>query len=143
MSNASFRYVEHVGDVVIEAYGRTLGEAFSNSARALINTVCDVWRVDLHRCVIIQTTGHDQKSLLYNWLEEVLLKLLLYNTALAVFDVGIEQRGDKYYLVGRCKGEDFMVQKHHYKVEVKGITYHGMKISRRKGKHTVRFLIDL
>jgi SHS2 domain-containing protein len=143
MSSAEFRYIEHVSDAMVEAYGRTLGEAFAHSARALVNLVCNVSKVDPDKIVSIETTGFDRKSLLYNWLEKVLLVLLIDNIILAKFEVKIKRHKDKYHLFSTCKGDNFLRQKHEYKVEVKAITYHGMKISDKKGKVIVRFLVDL
>ncbi|MFZ0697716.1 MAG: archease [Nitrososphaeraceae archaeon] len=143
MSSAEFRYIEHVSDAMVEAYGRTLGEAFAHSARALVNLVCNVSKVDPHKIVSIETTGFDRKSLLYNWLEKVLLVLLIDNIILAKFEVKIKRHKDKYHLFSTCKGDNFLRQKHEYKVEVKAITYHGMKISDKKGKVIIRFLVDL
>jgi SHS2 domain-containing protein len=143
MSRAGFRYIDHVSDAMVEAYGRTLGEAFAHSARALVNLVCNVSKVDPDKIVIIETTGFDRKSLLYNWLEKVLLVLLIDNIILAKFEVKIKRHKDKYYLFSTCKGDDFLRQKHEYKVEVKAITYHGMKITNKKGKVIIRFLVDL
>jgi SHS2 domain-containing protein len=143
MSRAGFRYIDHVSDAMVEAYGRTLGEAFSHSARALVNLVCNVSKVDPDKIVTIETTGFDRKSLLYNWLEKVLLVLLIDNIILAKFEVKIKRHKDKYYLFSTCKGDDFLRQKHEYKVEVKAITYHGMKITNKKGKVIIRFLVDL
>jgi SHS2 domain-containing protein len=143
MSSAEFRYIEHVSDAMVEAYGRTLGEAFAHSARALVNLVCNVSKVDPDKIVSIETTGFDRKSLLYNWLEKVLLVLLIDNIILAKFEVKIKRHKDKYHLFSTCKGDNFLRQKHEYKVEVKAITYHGMKISDKKGKVIIRFLVDL
>jgi SHS2 domain-containing protein len=143
MSRAGFRYIDHVSDAIVEAYGRTLGEAFAHSARALVNLVCNVSKVDPDKIVTIETTGFDRKSLLYNWLEKVLLVLLIDNIILAKFEVKIKRHKDKYYLFSTCKGDDFLRQKHEYKVEVKAITYHGMKITNKKGKVIIRFLVDL
>src|SRR5215210_3946045 len=143
MSRAGFRYIDHVSDAMAEAYGRTLGEAFAHSAEALVNLVCNVSKVDPDKIVTIETTGFDRKSLLYNWLEKVLLVLLIDNIILAKFEVKIKRHKDKFYLFSTCKGDDFLRQKHEYKVEVKAITYHGMKITNKKGKVIIRFLVDL
>lgn len=132
-----------MSDAMVEAYGRTLGEAFANSARALVNIVCDVSKIDLGKRITIQTTGFDLVSLLYNWLEKVLMALLVDNLALAKFQVMIERRKGSYYLSSACGGETFVERKHHYKVEVKAITYHEMKVTRSKGKFVVQFLADL
>ena len=143
MSNVQFHYIEHVGDAMAEAYGRTLCEAFANSAKALVNIVCDLPKIDPNKRVIVETEGFDQISLLYNWLEKVLLTLLVDNIALANFEVTIERSRDKYKLTSMCRGEAFSEQKHHYKVEVKAITYHEMKIFKRNDMFIVQFLVDL
>jgi SHS2 domain-containing protein len=140
---AEYRYIEHVSDAMVEAYGRTLNDAFANSAKALINIVCDVSKVDLGKRVIIETAGFDLASLLYSWLEKVLMALLIDNLVLAKFQVRIERRKDSYFLSSDCEGESFVRRKHHYKVEVKAITYHEMKVNKSKGKFVVQYLVDL
>jgi SHS2 domain-containing protein len=114
-----------------EAYGRTLCEVFANSAKALVNIVCDLPKIDPNKSVIVETEGFDQINLLYNWLEKVLLTLMIDHIALADFEVTIERSRDKYK------------QKHHYKVEVKAITYHEMKIFKRNDIFIVQFIVDL
>jgi SHS2 domain-containing protein len=126
-----------------EAYGRTLSEAFANSAKALVNIVCDLSKIDPNKSVIVETEGFDQISLLYNWLEKVLLTLMVDNIALANFEVTTERSRDKYKLTSMCRGEAFSEQKHDYKVEVKAITYHEMKIFKRNDMFIVQFIVDL
>jgi SHS2 domain-containing protein len=141
--NAEYRYIEHVSDAMVEAYGRTLNEAFANSAKALINIVCDVSRVSLGKRTIIQTEGFDLVSLLYSWLEKVLMALLVDNIALAKFHVKIKRPNSCYFLSSECEGETFLRRKHQYKVEVKAITYHEMNVIKYKGKFIVRYIVDL
>jgi SHS2 domain-containing protein len=126
-----------------EAYGRTLSEVFANSAKALVNIVCDLSKIHPNKSVIVETEGFDQISLLYNWLEKVLLTLMVDNIALASFEVTIERSRDKYKLTSMCRGEAFSAQKHYYKVEVKAITYHEMKIFKRNDMFIVQFIVDL
>lgn len=143
MSRPDFRYIDHVSDSIVEAYGHTLCEAFEQSARALTNIMCDLSRVNPQTSINIKTSGFDQKSLLYNWLENVLLALLVDNLVLAEFNIRLRKYKGEFRLHGICKGELFSRHKHDYKVEVKAITYHEMKILYRRGKWTIRFLVDL
>ncbi|MBV9666761.1 MAG: archease, partial [Nitrososphaeraceae archaeon] len=41
VSEGRFRYLDHMTDAIIEAYGSTLDEAFENSARGLVETMFD------------------------------------------------------------------------------------------------------
>ena len=141
-----FRYLDHMTDAVIEAYGCTLDEAFENSACGLVNTMFDLKRVSPTQEINIQAKGYDIKSLLYDWLEKVLLTLLVDNILISVFKVKIYENINKdngYLLLGIAKGECLNPKKHHYKVEIKAITYHEMEVIQEKNKVITRFLLDL
>lgn len=136
-------------DAVIEAYGRTLAEAFENSAYGLVNTMFDLNKVSPKHEIKIGANGYDLESLLYDWLEKVLLTLLLENIIISVFKVKIYQNDDNnnkdnsYFLSCTAMGEYLNLKKHHYKVEIKAVTYHEMEIIQENNKVTTRFLLDL
>ena len=128
----------------MEAWGETLEEAFSQAGLALFDTMLDVRSVQTKNKVEIQTNGHDEKELLYNYLEELLLLFEVKQLALGRFTVSsITQTQAETRLKGRAAGEPFDRAKHNGKVEVKGITYHLMEIEKHPRKVTVRFLLDL
>jgi SHS2 domain-containing protein len=145
-----FRYLDHMSDALIEAYGRTIDEAFENSACGLVNTMFDLSNVSADLEVKIEANGHDLYSLFYDWLEKVMLIVLTENLILSYFRVKIshtcnmEDRG-AYFLCSKAKGEHLDLEKHYFKVEVKGVTYHEMQIEEDKEKKLVitRFLLDL
>jgi SHS2 domain-containing protein len=130
-------------DVIIEAYGNTLDDAFENSARALVNTMFDLKEVSDNDEIKVEVWGHDLESLLYNWLEKVLLVVLIDNIVVSDFKVKISKKNDDYLLVGIARGENLNLGVHHYKVEVKAVTYHEMEIRQEKNKVTTRFLLDI
>jgi|SRR5919199_4101243 SHS2 domain-containing protein len=141
--SSGFRYLDHITDVVIEAYGNTLDDAFENSARALVNTMFDLKEVSDNDEIKVEAWGHDLESLLYNWLEKVLLVVLIDNIVVSDFKVKISKKNDDYLLVGVARGENMNLRIHHYKVEVKAVTYHEMEIRQEKNKVTTRFLLDI
>jgi SHS2 domain-containing protein len=60
------------------------------------------------------------------------------------FSVKIKkQQINDYSLEGTANGEPLDLARHGYKVEIKAVTYHEMKITQEKGTVTVRFLLDL
>jgi SHS2 domain-containing protein len=138
-----FRYLDHMTDAIVEAYGNSLDEAFENSAKGLINTMIDLKQISPDQEYEIIATGYDLKSLLYDWLEKVMLGLLIDNIALSDFKVKISERNSNYYLKGLTKGEALDLKKHHYKVEIKAVTYHEMEIKQAENIFTTRFLLDL
>ena len=138
-----FRYLDHVTDAIVEAYGSSLDEAFENSAKGLVNTMIDLEQITPDQEYEIVAKGYDVKSLLYDWLEKVMLGLLIDNIALSDFKVKISERNSNYYLKGIAKGETLDLKKHHYKVEIKAVTYHEMEIKQAENIITTRFLLDL
>lgn len=147
-------------DALIEAYGGTLDEAFENSARGLVDTMFDLTdtmtntnfssfssAVDKKE-IQIKAQGFDLQNLLYDWLEKVMLVILMEHVILSDFKVKISEKnfdGYHYLLLGTAKAENQNLEKHHYKLEVKAITYHEMEIKeeREKNRVTIRFLLDL
>jgi SHS2 domain-containing protein len=130
-------------DAVIEAYGTTLEEAFENAAKGLSDTMIDLKTVRPEKEIRIRAKGHDLYSLLFNWLDKVMLLLVADGIALSQFSIRINQHNSGYSLEGTTKGESLDLDRHHYKVEIKAVTYHEMEIKEEKGMITVRFLLDL
>jgi len=129
-------------DAVIEANGRTLEEAFENAARGLNDTMIDIKTVRPNKEIKITASGHDLHSLLFEWLDKVMLLLVADGIVTSEFSVNIKQKGG-YSLEGVAKGERLDLDRHRYKVEIKAVTYHEMKVAQEKGNATVRFLLDL
>jgi SHS2 domain-containing protein len=138
-----FRYLDHVTDAIVEAYGSSLDEAFENSAKGLVNTMIDLEQITPDQEYEIVAKGYDVKSLLYDWLEKVMLGLLIDNIALSDFKVKISKNNGDYFLKGIAKGEVLDLKKHHYKIEIKAVTYHEMEIKQTENIITTRFLLDL
>lgn len=130
-------------DAVIEAYGSTLEEAFENAAKGLSDTMIDLKTVRPEREIKFCAKGHDLYSLLFDWLDKVMLLLVADAIALSEFSIKIKQHNSDYSLKGTARGEALDVYRHGYKVEIKAVTYHEMEIKQEKGRVTVRFLLDL
>src|SRR5918911_4717219 len=105
-----FRYLDHMTDALIEAYGSTLDEAFENSAYGLVNTMFDLSNVTADLKVKIEANGYDLHSLFYDWLEKVMLIVLTDNVVLSYFKVKISHINnmdctDTCFLYSEVKGE--------------------------------------
>jgi len=130
-------------DVIVEAYGNSLEVAFANSARALVNAMFELSEVIPDKEFDIYAEGHDLESLLYNWLEIVMLLILVEKIVVSDLKVKISQSNGAYSIKGIAKGEQIDLEKHHYKIEIKGVTYHEMEIKQDCKDVTVRFLLDI
>ena len=67
-----FKFLEHITDAEIEAYGRNLEDAFENAARATEDTMVDVDTIQPVTERNAEFKGKDLESLLYSWLEELI-----------------------------------------------------------------------
>ncbi len=130
-------------DAVIEAHGSTLEEAFVQGARGLVDTMVELATVRPVTVIKMDAEGHDLESLLFDWLDKVMLSMVADGIALSEFSIQIQKLGEGYSLNGIARGEKIDLARHRYKVEIKAITYHEMLIRREKGRVTIRFLVDL
>jgi len=188
-----FRYLDHMTDLIVEAYGNTLQELFENSALGMLNAMFDISNIDLNHSFTINAQGHDFKSLLYDWIEKIILSIYIERMIIVKFDsfsfskmvtsddmknnnncnnnvtnttnltemefvdaLGLnnatknsdskvsEECNCIYKIECTGYGDRIDLHKHEYKIEVKSITYHEMKIKRNNdGHYTSRFLVDL
>jgi SHS2 domain-containing protein len=81
-----FRYLDHMTDLIVEAYGNTLEELFENSAIGLVNAMFEISTVDLTTSLKIIAEGHDFKSLLYDWIEKIILAIYIDRMIIIKFD---------------------------------------------------------
>ena len=138
-----YRFLDHMTDAIIEAYGSTLEEAFENAAKALCDTMIDLKTVRAKREIKISAKGNDLYSLLFDWLDKVMLLLVADRIAMSQFSVKIKQHNNGYLLESIAGGEPLELDRHHYKVEIKAVTYHEMQIKQEKDMITAKFLLDL
>jgi SHS2 domain-containing protein len=87
--------------------------------------------------------GWDLKSLLYNWLEDLLIKVTSEGKVYSSFKVKIIEKEGVYELEALARGEDLDIDKHEPKTEVKAVTYHMMEIKQDEKGVILRFLLDL
>ena len=129
-------------DAVIEARGRTMEEAFEYAAKGLCDTMVKLAAVEPKKEVVIIAEGHDYHSLLFDWLDKVMLLMVADKFALSEFKVKIAKNGG-YSIAATARGEPLDLDKHGYKVEIKAVTYHEMEVTEDASGAKVKFLLDL
>ena len=138
-----YKYLEHVTDAYIEAYGDSIEEAFSYAAKATINVMFEIKDIKGKDRIKFNLEGADYCDLLFNWLERILLLIAIDNKIMSDFEIKISKSGLKYQLTGWGTTESIDLEKHGYKTEIKGVTYHEMKVIQECEKYKVRFILDL
>jgi SHS2 domain-containing protein len=133
-----FELVEHTADVGINAYGRTLKEAFANAAYGMFSIMAELESIREAGSRRVEVTADDIEGLLFEWLNSLLyyfdVEMLLFKR----FD--IIEFGDTR-LVADCFGEKFDASRHSIKTGVKSATYHMLEVNRQE--NIVRVIFDI
>jgi SHS2 domain-containing protein len=81
-----FKYLDHMTDLIVEAYGYTFQEVLENSAFGLMNAMFDMSNIEFNHTINIIAQGHDVKSLFYDWIEKIILSIYIDNMIIPKFD---------------------------------------------------------
>ncbi|MGB9727574.1 MAG: archease [Nitrososphaeria archaeon] len=138
-----YRILEHVSDAYVEVEGRSLEECFSKAGLAVVDIMVDLDSISPVNSMDVRVEGFDLYSLLYNFLEDVLVRVTSGDFLPCSIDVKISGHGEGFVLDARYSGESFVLGKHRAKVEVKAVTYHLMEIVEKDDGFVIRFLLDL
>ncbi|MEM2249432.1 MAG: archease [Candidatus Bathyarchaeia archaeon] len=140
----NFEFLEHMADAYIAAYGRNLAEAFENAAAAMFEVMTDIEKVNPKNEDYVEVEAADEHALLYNWLEELLVKSEINEMLYSKFKISeVTKTADGFRLKAKIWGEKFNPEKHPQKVGVKAVTYHQMEIIQESDKTTVKFILDI
>ena len=138
-----FDYLDHTADACLRGRGRSIGEAFCEAARALFNLMVDLEEFSPIRSKEVSLSAERLDLLLVAWLSELLAEKDLSGTYFSTFHIVVSEKEDRFHLVGRALGEALSLGRHHTKVEVKGITYSGLEVSRRGGEWIAQCVVDI
>lgn len=131
-----FKFLKHTADVKFRAYGKSLGEAFSNAALALTAVFSeDKIKGKIKEKIIV--FGNDDKELLYSFLEEIIVLVDTKNLLLGkVSKIKIEK--------GKLEAELLMDNTENYEVrgDVKAVTYNEMLIEQEKANKKI-FMVQV
>ena len=137
----SYEFLEHTADIIIRATGKDIKEAFEQAALGTYQVMTDISLIEqkIEKEVII--SSEDLESLLFDWIEQL---IFLFDTELFVSNKIVVNRiekndQEKFVLNANLWGEEFDIEKHTQKSEVKAMTYSFMKID----ETTVEFTLDL
>ena len=135
-----YRILEHPSDVGIEAFGKTLQEAFENAARGLLSIIVDPTSVQPSEQRFVVLKGSDPGSLLVRWLSEI---IYLYDgEGFLASDVSIQKLTARE-LEATLDGEKVDEAKHKFRTDVKAVTYHQLKVEETLNEAVVRVFLDI
>ena len=142
MSSKHFEYIEHTADLRFKSYGRTLGECFSNAAKAMFTAIVAPSSVKAEQVKTIKLSSPKLELLMHDYLSEILF--YFEDEGLLFSDFEVEVKENKgYALTGILSGEKYEPKRHVILTEIKAVTYHEMKIKEEKGIWSAEILCDI
>ena len=130
-----FEELDHTADVGIRAYGKTLDELFANAAAAMFSLITDLAAVRPVGEYEVKVQAKDVKTLMVDFLSELLFlheteRLLLCEFDVNVTDVAVD---------ARVRGERIDRDRHPLHLAMKAVTYHEMVVDAQRGVAQVIF----
>jgi SHS2 domain-containing protein len=135
-----YELFEHTADLGLRIRAGSLDELFAEAGRALFSVI--VVNLDSVRPVqevAFEIKGSRHDDLLADWLGELLYTFETRRVLLSDFHVGIDENG----LAATARGEPFDPKRHELDMEVKAITYHGLKVERDGDGWLAEVIVDL
>ncbi|MGH9382620.1 MAG: archease [Thermoanaerobaculia bacterium] len=127
-----FRFLDHTADLAVEVTAPTIPGLFAEAARAFADCITDVDALEPRQRLNVQLAAGDLDELLVEFLGELLFRFegggFLPCRALMSLD-GDSETG--WTLQARLEGEPFDLDRHPYRTQIKGITWHGLVLERR------------
>ena len=120
-----YKEFEHTADIGMEMYGATLEELFRNAGRALFDIIVEIDRIQPRVERSVSVTGDDDELLLMNWLRRLLYLFAVESEVYGEFRIVALQSGALQAIV---TGEPLDMERHHFKTELKAITYHQFRL---------------
>ena len=130
---------EHQADIGIRGFGASLEEAFENSARALYSVMVRMDAVKALEERTVTVSAPDHELLLVEWLNALLSLSDIERMVFSMFEVKINGT----VLSGSAWGEKLDPGRHEPNVEVKGATYHLLRITKNDGQYMAQCVVDV
>lgn len=135
-----YELLEHTADLRIRVRGRSFRGLLQNAVYALTDTLVDARVVRGIRSRKIRVRQSSRELLLARLLQEV---LFLFDAKRFVTRKVEILKLTESVLEGRAWGERFSPDRHAPKTEVKGVTFHGLKVGRRRGLWYAEVVFDV
>ncbi len=134
-----YRILEHTADFAIAGQGRDLPELFAVMARGLFALICDVEAVEARIIRAVSLPPGPHPDLLHAWLQELNGLHHEHREVYGRFQVRLGEGG----LEAEAAGEANDPGRHAIQHEVKGITWHELRLEEIPGGWQAHVLVDV
>ncbi len=130
---------EHGADIGVRGFGRTMAEAFENTAIALYSVMVNIRAVEASEQRSITVSAPDHELLLIEWLNALLSLSDIEHMVFSKFNVTMEGAS----LTGTAWGEKLDQERHEPNVEIKGATYYLLQVREADGRFVAQCVVDV
>jgi SHS2 domain-containing protein len=135
-----FETFEHTADLGLRIRAENLNSLFAEAGRALFSVIVENPQ-DIRAVEEIPFTikGNEAEELLHDWLTELLFTFHVHRRVLAKFDVNIQSAE----ITAVAWGEKIDSARHEINLEIKAITWHGLKIVQTPDGWMAEVIVDI
>jgi SHS2 domain-containing protein len=135
----NYETFEHEADIGIRGFGQTAEEAFEHAAMALFSVMVNVQAIEPREKRSVTVSAPDRELLLVEWLNALLSLSDIEHMVFSKFNVKMEGAS----LTGTAWGERLDQDRHEPNVEIKGATYHMLKVMETDGRFVAQCVVDV
>lgn len=137
---ASFREIEHTADLGVEITAATFPALVAASGEALFALIADTRDICRREEIIVSASGDEPEELLHAWLCELLARFNIegFVGKKCVIDQITADRVE-----GKIRGEKLDLNRHRFRTEIKGVTYHEFRVWQEDGLWRARIIFDV
>ena len=137
-----YKFLDHKVDVLFEAYGFKLEEAFENAAQAMFDTICDTSKLKEDEEVEIEEDADTLEELVVFTLGDLIAESDSRELFFKEFKVtSLKQKNGTWILKGCAKGSD--MEPELGGTTVKAVTHHECSVKKEGNIWTIRVLVDI
>ena len=138
--NTRYEFIEHTADVGLRVFGETLEVLLVNAADGLFELITEVEKIEEKEAVDFTLEAEGKEELLVRWLSELLFRFEVDSLLFKRFQ--ILHVNDKS-LSAKAYGEKFDPARHELKMEIKGVTYHQLKVEATRDGWFAEVIFDV
>lgn len=143
-----YEYLDNTADIQLHAWGETFQSALEHIVICMFGYMTSIDLIQDHpelsraMATNVEATGHDEKSLVYNFLDEWLF--IFHDQGFVPNRVVIHCIDRTNFSIhSSATGETFDSSKHSKGTEIKAITYSNMQIQETKAKCDIWVIVDI
>ena len=138
-----YEHLDHTADAGFRVVAASAEELFRESAHAVNSLLVAEGEIRCHQKRLIEVEADDLEQLLVAWLSELIF--IFESDWFLVAEVEDAELWVKprARFRARAVGEPYQPRRHQLGTEIKGVTYHALKVVEMDGSWHAQFILDL